>query len=86
MALKNLLMVKKNGRGLFEEDDEKWGSNVYWDGGQSQPQAANQPSFLRGEAPSHSSVSYEPLPSFLTQTPLGTPHEETVGFLFLIWY
>ncbi len=76
--MKNLVMVKKNGRGSFEEG-EKWGSNAHWEGGQSEPQAANQPSFLRGGAPSYSSVNYEPLPSFLTQTPLGTPHEETIG-------
>jgi hypothetical protein len=41
-------------------------------------QAANQSSFLREDKPPHSLVDLEPLPSFLTKTPLGTPCEETV--------
>lgn len=41
-------------------------------------QAANRSSFLSSGRPSHSSVSRDPLPSFLTKTPLGTPCEEIV--------
>jgi len=41
-------------------------------------QVANQPSFLRRGKSCSSFANLEPLPSFLTQTPLGTPHEGIV--------
>ena len=53
------------------------GSYLYWDES-SEPKAANRSSFGREGTLSYSSVSLDPLPSFLTKTPLGTSCDEAV--------
>jgi hypothetical protein len=47
---------------------------------QPEGQTANRSSYVSNEVAFHPSVSQGPPPSFLTQTPLGTPHEESAEF------
>ncbi len=74
MGLKNRLQHKGNLEEEFDEQIGEGGSHLHWET-HLQPQAANRSSSLRH---SPSTVSLDPLPSFLTQTPLGTPCEELV--------